>query len=1186
MRSGVLTFPHARDGDGEDEAEGPATRPIGVGSTAWWAWLAHDTTTQFCFETDVLRFIARRRRHNGAWCWYASPHPQQSEGRHHEIMVGANAELTLERLEQAAETLDQMGMGEVRGASAGIAPTRTDRTSHTGQHAGRDRPRAPQSVPSTPSVTSADHSSLVVDPTGLRGADTLGPSTQPISSVPLLATKLFIPQPRPDLVPRPRLLVQLETGLRGPVILLAAPAGWGKTSLLSACFAAADAAGAARDASEGSKRVLAWVSLDAGDNDPIRFWTYVLTALNTACAGVGEVALAQLRSPQPPPIELVLTLLLNDLAAQQADVILVLDDYHVIEAEPVHAAITFLLDHLPPRCHLVLSSREDPPLPLSRRRTQGAVTELRAADLRFTPEETAAFFTATLGIDVPLTMEAIRALDARSEGWIAGLQLAALSLRGQSREQAEAFIAAFAGSNRHIVDYLVEEVLARQPPEIQSFLLRTSVVDRFCAALCEQLLAGTMDTEALQDDMPEHTPLPVTSANPDIAVVSATAGVAGVARTSSRTSEAASPTIYALLAQVERANLFLIPLDDERHWYRYHHLFVEVLRSRLRQQHPTLAAVLHRRASGWFEAQSLVVEAIEQALAAPDVTRAAELVEQHGLGLGVAGQVATVLGWIRALPAAVVRTRPQLCACQAHLLFLNGEAEEVVAARLRDLETAVAARRQAGANEAELRRLLGILAATQALVAIPPGDLVRGVALAHEAFFELLPETEATWRLVALITLEQAFEVTGEVTQASIGEWSRRAATLRARGQLAVAMALGVDVAHRQRLQGQLRAAAVTFADVMSMVPEPLQLEDVYAGAVCAFGLARVQLEWNDLNGADQLLTRGMRMLQRWVMPARTVTLGYVTLARLQQAHGEYAAALGTLDAFASLAQRRHFAAVWPARAAAVRAQIQLAQGDLAAATRWAESSGLSLSPDDPELEFLREREYLTLVRVRIAQGQGQGQGRGDAAGPSLSEALQLLDRVQHDAEPKERMSSVLEILILRALALHVRRDVRGTLGSLARALTLAAPEGYVRLFADEGAPMAALLSELLKAVGRQRLAVPEAALDYARLLLAICRSSEVDISLPMPPVAHSLQDSAGESYDSALSVPPLLDPLTERELEVLRLLAEGASNAIIAARLVVAVGTVKKHVYNVCSKLDAQNRTQAVARARALHLL
>jgi LuxR family maltose regulon positive regulatory protein len=1002
-----------------------------------------------------------------------------------------------------------------------------------------------------------------------------GRSASP-GKIPLLATKLYIPHPRTGLVARLRLLAQLEAALRGPLTLLVAPAGWGKTSLLSAWYTAAAAGDDARC------EPVAWVSLDAGDNDPVRFWTYILTALDAAHPGVADEALARLHSPQPPPIDLILTLLLNELAALETDTVLILDDYHSIQVEAVHTSVDFLLDHLPPRCHLVLATREDPPLPLARRRAQGTAMELRAADLRFTSEETAEFLTATLG--APLSDGVVRTLEARSEGWIAGLQLAALSLHGQSGQQAEAFIAAFAGSNRYIVDYLVEEVLARQPPTIQRFLLRTAVVDRFCAPLCEALLADPEDGAALLDDMLERKSLPATSARPD-AVVSATVVAAGAA-SAARTSGAASPTIYplhAILEQVKRANLFLIPLDDERHWYRYHHLFAEVLRSRLRQQDPALAAALHRRATGWFERQGLVVEAIQQALAAPDVTRAAELVEQHGLGFGLAGQVETVLSWIRALPEAVVRTRPQLCACHAHMLFISGQGEEAVAAPLRDLEAAVAARREAGANEAELRLLLGILLTTQALAAIPTGDLGRSVPLAHKAFFELLPETEAMWRLAAMNATQQAFEVTGNVTQASIREWSRRAATLRARGQIDPAGMLSMDVAHRQRLHGQLRAAAATYEDAMSMVPEPLQLEDLHAGAGCAFGLAHVRLEWNDLGGADQLLSRGMRMLERWVIPARTVTQGYVTLARRQQARGEYAAALVTLDDFEALAERRHFAAVWPARAAAVRAHIQLAQGDLAAATRWAGASGLST--DDTELEFLREREYLTLVRLRIAQG------RGDPAGPYLREALHLLNLMQHDAEPKERLSSVLEVLILRALAQRAHRDLRGAIGTLARALTLAAPEGYMRLFADEATPMATLLTDLMKAVEQRRFNLPDAVMVYARGLITVCRVQDGAVLAPAPQVAHTQRTIEGDTGEAqyrylAPGVPPLLDPLTERELEVLRLLAEGASNAAIATALVVAVGTVKKHVYNICAKLGTQNRTQAVARARALHLL
>jgi LuxR family maltose regulon positive regulatory protein len=357
-----------------------------------------------------------------------------------------------------------------------------------------------------------------------------------------------------------------------------------------------------------------------------------------------------------------------------------------------------------------------------------------------------------------------------------------------------------------------------------------------------------------------------------------------------------------------------------------------------------------------------------------------------------------------------------------------------------------------------------------------------------------------------------------------------------------------------------------------------LQLEDVHTGAGIVFGLAQVQLEWNDLDGAAQLLARGMRMLERRVGTARTVSPGYLTLARLQQARGEAAAALATVDDFEAFAELRHFAAVWHMRAAAVRVQLQLAQGNLTAAVRWAERSGLSF--DDTKREFLHEREYLTLVRVRIAQG------RADPSGPYLDEALHLLEQLHQDAEPKERLSSVLEILLLRALAFQARRDLRGALGTLARALALAAPEGYVRMFADEGAPMATLLAELVKAVERRRFAVPAAVLDFAQALVVACRSQDGSLPTSMPAIPHNPEGRAAEPEHSVVGVPLLLDPLSDRELEVLRLLAAGASNAAIAAALVVAVGTAKKHVYNICTKLGAQNRTQAVARARALHLL
>jgi LuxR family maltose regulon positive regulatory protein len=380
--------------------------------------------------------------------------------------------------------------------------------------------------------------------------------------------------------------------------VLAAPAGWGKSALLSAWGEGKTHADCERRPS------VAWVSLDAGDNDPVRFWSYVLTALEQAQPGVAENALKVLRASQTPAIEAALTVLLNAVAALSTDMVLVLDDYHLITAAAVHASLTYLLAHMPPQLHLVLASREDPPLPLARQRAGGSVCELRAADLRFTSEEASAFLAQSTGVSLPA--EAVQALETCTEGWIAGLQLAALSVQGRSGERASEFIAAFGGSNRYIVDYLVEEVLARQPPEVTSFLLRTAVLDRFCAPLCDVLLAHDVDA----------------TARAGRSVMNTTAGHVVLSAGGSRPHHLSAE---AILERVERANLFLVPLDDERRWYRYHHLFADVMRSRLRQTDPGLFIELHRCASAWFERQDLVEEAVGHALAAADFEQAATL---------------------------------------------------------------------------------------------------------------------------------------------------------------------------------------------------------------------------------------------------------------------------------------------------------------------------------------------------------------------------------------------------------------------------------------------------------------------------------------------------------------------------------------------------------------------------------
>jgi len=879
----------------------------------------------------------------------------------------------------------------------------------------------------------------------------------------------------------------MNAAMRGALTLIVAPAGWGKTTLLGAWHT---------EASRGAWP-LAWVSLDVSDNDPTRFWTYVIAALNTVHPGVGETSLALLYSSSLPPIEVVLTSLLNALTQLQAEIVLVLDDYHLIEAQPIHVALTYLVEHLPPNVHLVIASRSEPLLPLARLRARGALTELRAANLRFTAEETTAFLTDVMGL--PLSAEQVAALLTRTEGWIAGLHLAALSLQG--RDDVAGFIATFTGSHRYVVDYLIEEVLLRQPEEVQGFLIQTCILDRLSGPLC--------DAVRERDDS------------------------------------------QARLAQVERSNLFLVSLDEERQWYRYHHLFAEVLRSHLRQTQPSLVPELHRRASRWYEQHKLFDEAVTHALTIPDVEHAARLIEQYAQFTNFPSQFQALLGWLNRLPDALVRTQPSLCLMHAITLMLTHQLEKS-SARLQDAERCL----QETIPAEQRRTILGQVAAFRSQLARLVGDYERCVPLAHQAL-ELLPETkEMSLTLMlhasALGTAANAYLVDGEMTPVAERFVETTVASVRALGNLPTTMRSISNLARLQLLQGRLRQAAVTIEQAAQLASEHGGLQALINGADYYFVLGDVWREWNRLDRSEQHLVQGMGLVKETATAdAEMITRGYLALARLQQARGESNQALATLDAFTQVADQRGFAPTLLAHGAAVRAQVELGQGNLGAAIHWAETHGLS---EVSELSYPREQEYLTLVRVRIAQA------REHPTGPFLSQALALLERLLEDAEPKARMSSVIEILILRALALHTLGDSTGALTVLGRALALAEPQGYIRLFLEEGAPMTVLLRQAYtqKIMPEYTAALLEASGEHGTMI----------------PLLHTTQQS------------PLIEPLTRRERAVLGLLVDGASNREIAERLVLSVNTVKKHVFNICSKLNVQSRAQVVARARTLNLL
>jgi LuxR family maltose regulon positive regulatory protein len=951
----------------------------------------------------------------------------------------------------------------------------------------------------------------------------------PAPSIPLLTTKLYVPPPRPNLVPRPRLIAQVQAGMMGKLTLLAAPAGFGKTTLLSECLASlsAELSGlrpeGAQSAQLGTQHAnpqtsVAWVSLDESDNDPPRFWSYVCAALETMLPGVATPVLALLQSPQPPPAQTLLPSLLNAVSARAANCVLVLDDYHVIHAAAIHAALTFLLEHLPPTLHLVIASRSDPPLPLPRLRVRGELTELRAADLRFTPAEAATFLTEVMNL--PLSPEDVAALEARTEGWIAGLQLAALAMR--DRRDLAGFISAFTGSQRFVGEYLAEEVFAHQPPHIQTFLLQTSILSRMCGPLCDAVLQGSTSGAAPGDSV-----------------------------------------CQVVLEELERANLFVVPLDDVRQWYRYHHLFGEMLHARLlRSASEAALLTLHKRASAWYAEQGLVVEAVQHALAAREWGKAARLIKQHGTILSLSGQSHTVLGWLEALPAGIVEQSPTLCQVYAiGLVYTNQfDAAEM---RLHDAERALKSDTPAD----RVRRARASMAVIRGGIRAYTGDMARAISLVQQAL-ELLPEPAtnmaagigiAVTRAIAALYAAIAYQLTGDVAEASERRVSAAIALALATGDLTEPLNGYSYLALLQVLQGRLRTAAATYAEIERLAPGPDALHALIGSPAYYFGMAELQREWNDLDAAENYLAPGMALVQGGLaVHAGMIVRGYMALAQAQQARGDGEAALMTLEAFIRLAQERSFFPLLIELAAALRARLQLLQGDLPAALRWAEASGLS--PEDG-INFPREAAYLTLARVHIAAGQAE------AITPQLG-------RLLADARAKGRFHSAIEILILQALARRAQGDRPAALSALEEALALAEPEGYVRIFLDEGAPLAELLTKLPRGSARM--------FAYQRNLLAAFHGRQRAV--------NSLRAQDGGQAITLQSAPRAhqrwVEPLSEREREVLALVAEGLSNQEIAARLIVGVSTVKKHINNIFGKLAVRSRTQALARARELNLL
>jgi LuxR family transcriptional regulator, maltose regulon positive regulatory protein len=875
-----------------------------------------------------------------------------------------------------------------------------------------------------------------------------------MTSAAVVETKLFVPGPRAGLVARPRLDDLLGRNAR--LTLVSAPAGFGKSTLLTAWLAAQPAP-------------VAWVSFDEGDSRPEVFWSYLLTAVERAAPGAGAAGLALLESGQP--IDSVLTAVLNELSVLPTDLLLVLDDYHLAESADLQPGMALLVERLPPQVRLVIGTRQDPTLPLARLRARGELTEVRAADLRFTADEAGSYLSATAGLT--LDPADVRALEARTEGWIASLQLAALSLRG--RDDPSRFIKGFAGDDRYVVDYLVEEVLDRQPPQVRDFLLGTAVLERLTGTLCD---AVTETTDGAQ-----------------------------------------------MLEALERRNLFVVPLDDQRRWYRYHHLFADVLRAHVLAERPEHVPELHARASAWYDAAGEPVLAVRHALAAGDAERAADLMELANPTLARDRNEAVIKGWADRLPDEVLRNRPVL-ALQLVGGNMSSNAFDGIDERLRDIERQLGLPRDELVfhDPDELARIPAHLEMYRAALALNSGDPAATISHADRAASLAVPDDDLVRGAAAALS-GLASWMTGDLDAAHHGYTASIESLTRA-GRVPDVLGCSIAVADLELTQGRLDDAERTFERALA-----LTRSQVMRGTADMWvGLARVAWHRGDLARAADLLRKaeevgeGAGLAQNPYRWCRGTAL-------LRGAQGDVDAALRLLDEAARVYVGDYLPDVQPV--AATRARVLAASGRVDEAHEWARKQGLGV---DDELSYLREHEHVTLARILLASGATQP-------------ALALLDRLLTAAEEGGRTGTVIEILVLEALA---RRDT----APLEAALALAEKDGWIQVFADEGPPMRELLARVADSPFRQR-------------------------------VLAALQgDDPAEDTPRRPDQSPLIDPLSERELEVLRLLASELDGPDIARHLVVSLNTVRTHTKHIYTKLAVNSRRSAVAKAHQLGLL
>ncbi len=887
----------------------------------------------------------------------------------------------------------------------------------------------------------------------------------------LLTTKLFVPPARETLVARPQLTAMLSKALAQGFTLVSAPAGYGKTTLVS-CWL------------RETGIPTAWLSLEENDNDPVRFLQYLLTALQDIVSSIRFDLLDLVEGGQPAALQALMQIVINEIVRSDRRFVLVLDDFHLIQDPSILDMMTCLLDHLPAQqMHLVLITRTDPPLPLSRLRVRGQMTEIRAEQLRFTPAEIAAFLNDMMGFHLP--PEDIAAMEARTEGWIAGLQLAALSIQGC--KDVSGFIAAFRGSHHYIVDYLADEVLKRLDEPTRQFLLQTSILSRMCAALCNRLVESEAEANPLDGQR--------------------------------------------MLETLEKRYLFVVPLDEERRWYRYHHLFADALNRRLEHQYPQKLSHLYRRASIWYEENGLIGDAIQAALRAGDAERAAQLVEGNGCYLLMSGEVGTLLKWMEAVEPYFA-ARPWLVIQKGWALTLAGRMEPAEQA-FQEAERLVSALEPPPPDKLSM---IGTISAGRASWADIQGDILKAAKLSHQALYSL-PDTDPlsqSMRSVATGTLAKTIWLNGDLERArqmyiSAAEMGQEAKNAE------MVINNNSDIAEILMEQGHLKQAEQLLQETMpltvradgQMLPQSVQ---VY------YRLSKVYYAWNQLEPAALFAQRCLEVSQQWGY-VESQAIASILLGWIEQARGHPDQAQAWMRTADQLNRGHRFypwIAIW-VEAALDRYWLSL--GSRERVSQRIQASGIH--PTD-EITYLHELQYLTLLRWLL------GCGEEDAA-------LALAEQLLQDAKDGRRMVRTVELLVLQALAYQGKRDINAAVTALAEAVSLAEPEGYQRVFLDEG-----------ERVGK---------------LLYLVKSNR-DVT----GYAGELLEAFGPMAESA-PVPSqlLIEPLSAREIEVLQLIEAGLSNQEIAAKLYLSVATVKRHISNIYAKLDVKTRTQAISFGKEL---